>query len=562
MIQSKEPAARVACAPADSISPDGRCRERGSSNGIVEGIAEWLRAFTNRHGRPPTVLHIGNIANNAYILSKALNARGIHSDVLCHNYYHIMGCPEWEEAEFVGDIGDHFFPAWENVDLRGFTRPRWFAQGPAENCLSYLIARRSGDVSAANHQWNKLDAARSRHCAIARGQQQNSYLFRMMHLQDRSRRFAIRKLRQMRSLVRLLFPKAFRAKMRSLLHGGETSRGASLSERMQELIASYGQICPDRQDSLTADDFPVGDSTFQLWREALSGYDLVIGYSTDGIYPLIVGRPYFAFEHGTIRSIPFEKTGQGRLCSLTYRLAQHAFITNADNNIAAIKLGMTNFGFLPHPSGEQKVDEAASSTLRGELRERLKSDFLILHPARHHWTAERHPSWEKGNDYFIEGFARFLHDQCPTAGAIFVNWGKSVEASRALLAQLGVSDRVLWIEPQSTCRLHTYIKATDALADQFFLGSFGAILPKALRLGRPCLIALDEDRHRWCFPEMPPVINARTPAEIHAGLSRLYHDREFARSFEIDGPRWYDTYHSLNLVTTRFLDEMRKVVVA
>lgn len=292
------------------------------------------------------------------------------------------------------------------------------------------------------------------------------------------------------------------------------------------------------------------------------GYDLVVGYSTDGIYPLIVDRPYFAFEHGTIRSIPFEITGQGRLCSLTYRLARHAFITNADNNIAAKKLGMTKYGFLPHPLNDQEVDEVAASTLRTELREKLKTDFVILHPARQHWTSERHPSWEKGNDYFIEGFAKFVHEQCPTAAAVFVNWGQTLEASRSLLAKLGVADRVLWIEPQSNRRLLTYIKATDALADQFFLGSFGGIMPKALRLGRPCLIALDEERHRWCFPEMPPIINARTPAEIYAGLSRLVHDRAFAHSFKTEGPRWYGTYHSLNLVASRFLDEMRKVVVA
>ena len=549
MMKSKEPEVRIAGAPAGSISPHRDLRKGDLSSAIPPGHAEWLGAFTARNGRPPAVLHIGNIGNNAYILSKALNAAGIDSDVLCHESYHIMGCPEWEEAEFIGDIGDQFYPAWENVDLRGFNRPRWFVQGPTKDCLGYLIARRSGDVSVANRQWDKLNQARRRQCAAARLQQQNFCASLLIRWYSRGCRFSSRWFSRLKNLPRrLLFP--------------QVQKKPTISERIDDLMVRYRQACPERQDLLTQADFPIDASNFDLWREALTGYDLVVGYSTDGIYPLIVERPYFAFEHGTIRSIPFEKTGQGRLCSLTYRMARHTFITNADNNIAAMKLGIPRYGFLPHPLNEQKVDEAAAATLRRELCEQLKSDFLILHPARQHWTSERHPSWEKGNDYFIEGFARFVHEQCPKAGAIFVNWGQTLEASRSLLTKLGVSDRVLWIEPQANRRLLTYIKATDALADQFFLGSFGGIMPKALRLGRPCLIALDEERHRWCFPEMPPVINARTPAEIHAGLSRLYLDQDFARSFETAGPRWYNTYHSLNLVTTRFLDEMRTVVAS
>ncbi len=78
---------------------------------------------------PLRVLHIGNIANNAYNNAKIQRRRGIEADVSCHDYFHIMGCPEWEDAEFEGDVVDDFFPDWWNVDLRGFERPEWFAQG-------------------------------------------------------------------------------------------------------------------------------------------------------------------------------------------------------------------------------------------------------------------------------------------------------------------------------------------------------------------------------------------------------------------------------------------------
>ena len=58
-------------------------------------IDQWLSDFREAEGRAPRVLHIGNIANNAYLNAKILNRRGFECDVICYDYYHIMGCPEW-----------------------------------------------------------------------------------------------------------------------------------------------------------------------------------------------------------------------------------------------------------------------------------------------------------------------------------------------------------------------------------------------------------------------------------------------------------------------------------
>ena len=293
----------------------------------------------------------------------------------------------------------------------------------------------------------------------------------------------------------------------------------------------------------------------------MAHYDLVVGYATDGLYPMLASCPYFAFEHGTIRSIPFETTPTGRVCALTYRMANHTFITNADNHVAAQKLGLKNFSFLPHPINETMAAAPIDvNALRNELRQRLDAEFIVFHPARQHWTAERSPNWEKGNDFLIEGFARFVHEVCPRAGAIFVNWGQTVDASRALLTQRGVADRVLWIEPVSVPRMLAYTQAADVLADQFFLGAFGSTMPRGLMVGRPNLIYLDEERHRWCLPVMPPVVNAGTPAEIFEGLSRLYHNPIYAREIGEAGKRWYHQYHSMDVVVTRFLDILCRVL--
>ena len=77
----------------------------------------WLADFERSAGRPLRVLHIGNIANNAYNNALIQRQRGIDAYVLSFDYYHIMATPEWEDADFSGDIGDDFFPDWWAVDL-------------------------------------------------------------------------------------------------------------------------------------------------------------------------------------------------------------------------------------------------------------------------------------------------------------------------------------------------------------------------------------------------------------------------------------------------------------
>ena len=73
------------------------------------------------------ILHVGNIANNAYNNAKFLRRKGVEADVLCYDYTHVMAQPEWEDAAFTAQP-DEFNPQWGAMDLGGFRRPAWFLQ--------------------------------------------------------------------------------------------------------------------------------------------------------------------------------------------------------------------------------------------------------------------------------------------------------------------------------------------------------------------------------------------------------------------------------------------------
>ena len=120
---------------------------------------QWLDNFRARHGRAPRILHVGNIANNAYNNARLLNEAGLDCDVICYDYYHVMACPEWEDSEVSGHYGDQFRPKWSDAGFGDFRRPPWFAQGPLKICVDYLISKREGRNGATVVAWRRLAIA-------------------------------------------------------------------------------------------------------------------------------------------------------------------------------------------------------------------------------------------------------------------------------------------------------------------------------------------------------------------------------------------------------------------
>ena len=330
-------------------------------------------------GQPLKILHIGNIANNAYHLAKILNEAGLACDVLCYNYYHVMGSPEWEDADFIGSV-DEWTPEWDSVDLQGFQRPRWFVQGPLHIGANYLYARRKRHIFQAANLWPELT-------------------------------FKLASVPSTKPMV---------------LHPSPES---CLSDaECQGLVQTFARAFPERRDKLQQADL----DTLQfytrhvgLFKSLFAEYDIVQGYATDPIWSLLAGqRPYVAFEHGTIRQIPFDDDPVGRLTALAYHQADGVIITNGDNNHAAERLKLADYRFIPHAVNEKWLQPGLGHSLREQLRQALDTDFVVLHPARQHWEAQRDPNWEKGNDIFIEGLARFIREIAPRAAAALLNGEK------------------------------------------------------------------------------------------------------------------------------------------
>lgn len=439
------------------------------------------RIDQHARGADVRILHVGNIANNAYNNAKFLRRKGVEADVLCYDYTHVMAQPEWEDAEFDGQP-DEFCPQWDALDLGRFRRPAWFIQ-------EYLYGRKH-----TRKKWFK------------------------------GQFFLERLLRQ-------------------------PSRWTQVLTHYQRCRASDVRPTPLLRDVLQM--YP-GRKPFEQWYE---GYDLIQAYATEPInaWWFASARPYVAFEHGTMREIPFEDSARGRLLALAYRQASRVLITNPDVLAAAQRLGLTNFQFIPHPVDETKY-RPCSTPLRAELMNRHQTDLILFAPSRHNWAL-------KGNDLLLKAFARFTR-QAPRRRPILIlsDWGQEVDRSKALIDSLGIGASVLWTPPLNKMKLIAYYNAADVVLDQFTLGVFGTVTPEAMACGKPVLVHFDRRAHEWCFAEMPPVVPAGTEEEIFTRLVELADDPARRAAIGQTSREWVIKHHGWELVADRQIAVYREVL--
>lgn len=528
----------------------------------------WLSDFIERYGRKPRVLLIGNIANNAYNNAKILNQAGLDCDVICYDYYHVMGCPEWEDADLPWTPTDDFRPDWRNIPVGDYRRPEWFAQGPMHRCIDYLISRRTSSPNQLR-LWRLLLI-----CSLVT-RPRNFYEWYIWLQADIKRRIFsyLGKFSEMirhyvpalwsrvRWVKRLALRQALR--LRAWQGGSQSSFGDDssdatqfLDERTRYLIDEFKAEFPQRTDCLTLDDIQPYTPFFARWRTLLSHYDIVVGFSTDPFRPLLCGQPYFAVEHGTLREIPFAPDAQGRRTSLAYRLAQHCFVTNFDCASNASELAPMRYTLMNHPYDEDHgLSVLGASELREKLCAQLDCDFLFFHPTRQDWVDGTGYA-DKRNEVFLNAFAQ-LRQQGLRVGLVACSWGANVSQSQELLVQMGCDAHALWIPPLAITPFERMCKACDVVVDQFKLGAFGGVVFKAMAVASPIITFINEDLLARQYPELPPIINCRTTYEINVAVNRLVREPEWLRQVGQQSRVWIEHHHSKRETINKQLDQFR-----
>lgn len=532
---------------------------------------QWLEDFRSKYGRDPSVLHIGNIANNAYNNAKQLNASGFDCDVICYDYYHVMGCPEWEDAEFEGEIQDQFKPDWTSIKLNGFDRPKWFAQGRMVQCIEYLIARRRGNAKKADAYWLKLS-----YDNLTSIKPKGAILLEKIqrfveHIQNlafkllEDKRIAnYLEWRLGRAIGKkgyaedLLLPLAaslslfFVFLLRLIYIPGLMIRARRhFDQDADRLVREFALTFPQREDKLTVDEIALYRAVYAKWAKLLSCYDVVQAYATDTIFPLLVNkRPYVAFEHGTLRAFTLCDKPICRLTSLGYNKADHVFITNGDCLEYAQKIGVQSYSAMLHPFDENKIG-AVVGNYEG-LHKNYGVDYLFLCTLRHDWAI-------KGTDRYIRALPQLVELIGRRFRVIMTNWGMQIEDSKRLSQELGVADLIVWIEPLNKSQLSRMQKSVDILFDQIALPHFGATAPEGIAAGVPVIMSYEPESTAWIVKEPAPILSAWTEEEIAQQVKKALNP-EWLADYRIRAKNWIDRHHCSSIVLNGHADVYRRLL--
>ena len=555
-------------------------------------LKDFAVRFQERHGHRLRILHIGNIANNAYNNAALLNASGYDCDVICYDYYHLMGCPEWEDAEFDSSTLEQNRPDWRTVSLNGYQRPEWFAQGPKLLCIDYLLARRLGQKKKAATLWGSLSiASRLASTPIPDAQSPLEVVIlaamklsqRAYHLLRRIMGYAwvilfahdgellIRKKIELLLSNRGIWSAALRGCIsvgvsaimmpnRALRHFPAvfSRRRRRVEELIVSLIDKYKTHFPTRKDSLTREDIATYLGTLGPWAKLLSNYDLVIGYATDPILPCLIGkRPFIAYEHGTIRDIPFQATAVGRLTALAYAEADVVFLTNADSVASAKNLRAAKMVFGLHGfNGDhlQRRIERARNTGADLRFKRADGAKVFFGPSRQHWK-QGFATWLKGNDQVIRAVERLTKTHPRRFVVVFVEWGAEVAESKQLIHDLGVEEYCAWVPPKTKIELLRAYLSVNCVIDQFILPCLGSVTLEAIAVGEcPVITRLDDQAMAYFYGETIPLLNCTDYQSIAAAMAFVINDDSSSRRIAQDSKKWFDKHHSTAKLESTLLE--------
>ena len=144
--------------------------------------------------------------------------------------------------------------------------------------------------------------------------------------------------------------------------------------------------------------------------------------------------------------------------------------------------------------------------------------------------------------------------------ACFVRWGRDVAASEALLAELGLGDRIEWIDPIRKRQLWSRYLASHAVLDQFMAPAIGGVTFEAMALGRRVITALDVPTAAAFFGAEPPLYAAWSIEEIAGAIRRVVLDPDDDHGLGQAAQEWFRRQHSAERIVQLQVDAYRRVL--
>jgi glycosyltransferase involved in cell wall biosynthesis len=167
-------------------------------------------------------------------------------------------------------------------------------------------------------------------------------------------------------------------------------------------------------------------------------------------------------------------------------------------------------------------------------------------PSRQDWV-DGDPSWAKGNDRAIRALA-LVRSRGLRCRLLLAEWGRHLDESRRLVADLDLTELVTWVQPLRKRALWDAYLSSHAVLDQFVLPALGGVAFEAMALGRRVITALDRETATTFFGAEPPLLAASDPEEIADAMTKVIEDPLDEAGLGTAAREWFARYHSADRI--------------
>lgn len=310
-------------------------------------------------------------------------------------------------------------------------------------------------------------------------------------------------------------------------------------------------------------------------RRAYHGYDRLIGSgstpaalerincSLDLFYPYSTGIEFF-------NSVGFNVQKRLWYVRPVYKALRRRQLRGLlrAKSVAGVNLGsaeniLRQLGILSIPlmlpmlySRENYPENPPTSTLAGAFQVLNYSGFSLLHHARliwtkpEHYSVSEHLSTTKNSDWVIRSFASLVAARSNVCPRMFImEYGPDVEATKKLVANLGIDSWVTWLPKMSRRELMWLLRRVSIGVGEFYTSPrtiWGGTGWETLASGKPLLqgyhFSENEFEAIYGYPP-PPILPVKDQDDVLEHLFFVADNPFDATEIGLRARQWFDSYN-------------------
>jgi hypothetical protein len=186
----------------------------------------------------------------------------------------------------------------------------------------------------------------------------------------------------------------------------------------------------------------------------------------------------------------------------------------------------------------------------------LNRDIVVFSHIRHHWKDlvedyEKAEGGVKGVDKLIRGYADFVLKN-PDINPILVlfEYGKDVDASKDLIVELGIEDRVVWYPLMPRREILQLIDYSDIVVNSLTAWMWGGVGFEGLSRGKVIMqniVQSDEEYKNMMGHPLPFIMRANSPEDVEKHFNKFIKNRSFYKKRGEENREWFDKYAGIGL---------------